>query len=301
MSFQRISGGKSSMRCAVVALVVGVVVVMCAIPLEGKSSKARRLNYVAMGDSVAAAPGVPDPAPPAGCDKSTNNYPSVLARRLRVTRFVDVTCSGATTKDILSHAQQTTSGAIAPQIDAVDATTDLITITIGANDVALAVDAEECEVRSPKPTPCITEFVTGNVDSISARITFKVPLWAAMIDQIRAKAPNAQIILVGYWTIIQPGGCFPAEPVLPQDSDYIQAKLNEIDDRQRQVAADKGIDYFDSRPLSRDHGMCSPPDQRYFEGYITKHPAVPLHPTALGTVAVGEGLASYVNTLRHQS
>lgn len=300
MAFRRIQSSKPSMLLAVAALVGGTMLVIVAVPTEGKSGKTERLNYVAMGDSVAAAPGVPDPAPPAGCDKSTNNYPSVLARRLRVTRFVDVTCSGATTKDILSHAQQTTSGPMAPQIDAVDATTDLITITIGANDVALAVDAEECEVRSPNPTPCITEFVTGNVDSISARITFKVPVWAAMIDQVRAKAPNAQIILVGYWTIIQPGGCFPAEPVLPQDSDYLQAKLNEIDDRQRQLAADKRIDYFDSRPLSRDHGMCSPPGQRYFEGYITKYPAVPLHPTALGTVAVGEGLASYIKALGRQ-
>ncbi|MCV7197769.1 SGNH/GDSL hydrolase family protein [Mycobacterium angelicum] len=300
MTFQYVRNSKGSTRLALASLAVGMVVVICAIPAEGNDREAKRLNYVAMGDSVAAAPGVPDPAPPTGCDKSTNNYPSVLARRLRVTRFIDVTCSGATTKHITNHAQQTTSGAMARQIDAVDGTTDLVTITIGANDVALAIDAQRCEVKSPNPKPCMTDFVTGKVDSISAHITSKVPLWAAMIDQIRAKAPHALIILVGYWTITNPGGCFPAEPVLPQDSDYLQAKLNEIDDRQRELAADKGIDFFDSRPLSRDHGMCSPPDQRYFEGYITTYPAVPLHPTPLGARVVGESLAGYVQALNRQ-
>jgi hypothetical protein len=61
-----------------------------------------------MGDSVAAAPGVPDPAQPEGCHKSTNNYPSVLARRLPATSFIDVTCSGALTEDITSRAHAIT-------------------------------------------------------------------------------------------------------------------------------------------------------------------------------------------------
>jgi lysophospholipase L1-like esterase len=109
-----------------------------------------------MGDSVAAAPGVPDPTPPAGCRKSTNDYPSVLARRLTATKFTDVTYSGATTEDITRRAQQARSGAIARQIDAVGATTDLSTITIGANDA----------------------FVVGDVDRISAGITAQVPVWS---------------------------------------------------------------------------------------------------------------------------
>jgi len=276
------------------ASLVGAVAVACAGPPAASPQPANRLNYVALGDSVAAAPGVPDPAPPVGCRKSTNDYPSVLARRLAAAKFIDVTCSGATTEDITDRAQQTKNGVIERQIDAVRATTGLITITIGANDVGLAADAEACQVKSPNPAPCTNGFVVGNVDLVSAAIDAHARGWSMLIDQVRAKAPNARIVFVGYGTMVRPGGCFPGQPVLPNDSDYLQARINELDDRQRQLAADKGIEYFDTRPMSQGHDICAPPGDRYIEGYGVKDPAVPLHPTASGAAAVGIALAGYV-------
>jgi len=278
---------------AAIAALLGAVALACAAPASGPG-RAARLNYVAMGDSVAAAPGVPDQAPPQGCHKSTNNYPSVLATRLRPIRFVDATCSGAHTLDVISRQQQTRTGLIDRQLDAVGPATDLITITIGANDVGLASDAEACEVKSANPKPCTAQFVVGAVDRISAQIAAEAPVWATMIDQVRAKAPHARVVLVGYGTLIRPGGCFPAQPVLAHDSDYLQAKLNELDERQRQLAAAKGIDYFDTRPMSTGHDMCAPAAQRYTEGYAAQAPAVALHPTAFGAAAVGNALADYL-------
>ncbi|ORB12616.1 hypothetical protein BST37_15760 [Mycobacterium noviomagense] len=247
-----------------------------------------------MGDSAAAAPKVPDPAPPPGCQKSTNDYPSVLTRRITPARFTDVTCSGAATEDITGQEQLTSSGPVPPQIDAVTSETTLVTITIGGNDVGLASEASQCRATSINAPPCADKFVTGGVDRISAAITAHVPVWAAMIDDVRAKAAGARIILVGYLTYIRPGGCFPDEPVTPKDADYFQSKLNELDDRQKQLAVDKHIDFFDTRPLSVGHDMCAPPDQRYVEGFIAVHPAAPLHPNAMGAAAVGNALADYL-------
>ncbi len=277
-----------------IASLVAVVAVACAGPPTASPGNVQRLNYVAMGDSVAAAPGVPDPAPPAGCRKSTNDYPSVLARRLAATTFTDVTCSGATTENITSRAQQTKDGLIPRQIHAVEATTDLVTITVGANDVGLVPDAQECKVISPNSPPCTNEFVVGDADHISEVITAQLPVWSALIDEVRAKAPHARIIVVGYGIFVRPGGCFPGQPVLPRDSDYLQSKLNELDDRQQQLAAIKGIDYFDTRPLSRGHDICASPGDRYIEGFATTGSAVPLHPNVFGAAAVGNALAGYV-------
>jgi lysophospholipase L1-like esterase len=277
-----------------VASLVGAVAVGCTGPWAASPRPAHRLSYVALGDSFAAAPGVPDPASPAGCRKSTNDYPSVLARRLAATKFTDVTCSGATTEDITDHVQQTKNGLIERQIDAVRATTDLITITIGANDVGLATDAEGCEVKSPDPAPCTRDFVVGDVDLVSAAINGHVRGWTMLIDEIRARAPNARIVLVGYETLVRPGGCFPGQPVLPNDSDYLQARIDELDDRQGQLTTDKGIEYFDTRPMSQGHDICAPPSDRYVEGYGVKDPAVPLHPTAFGATEVGNALAGYI-------
>jgi lysophospholipase L1-like esterase len=283
-----------------IASLVGLVAVACAGPPRGSPGSlgspgpAKRLNYVAVGDSFAAAPGVPDPAPPAGCRKSANGYPSIVARRLNATSFINVTCSGATTENITARVQQTKDGPVERQINAIDATTDLITITIGANDVGLPSDAEGCQVRSADPPPCTNEFVVGNVDHISQVITAQLPVWSALIDRLRMTAPHARIVVVGYGTFVRPGGCFPAQPVLPRDSDYLQSKLNELDDLQQQLAAEKRIDYFDTRLLSQGHDICASASDRYIEGFVTNGSAVPLHPNAFGTAAVGNALAGYL-------
>lgn len=281
----------------VIASLIGVVAVACAGPPKsspGGIGSAKRLNYVAVGDSFAAAPGVPDPAPPAGCRKSTNGYPSVIARRLNATSFVNVTCSGAKTENITGRAQPTKDGPVDLQIDAVDATTDVITITIGANDIGLPSDAEGCEVKSADPPPCTDEFVVGNVDRISEAITAQLPAWGALIDQLRLTAPHARIVVVGYGTFVRPGACFPAQPVLPRDADYLQSKLNELDDLQQQLATKKAIDYFDTRPLSQGHDICADPGDRYIEGFATTGSTARLHPNAFGATAVGNALAGYL-------
>jgi lysophospholipase L1-like esterase len=289
-----------SSRGLLIASLVGVLAAACAGPPAGSSGSsgtpppATRFNYVAVGDSFAAAPGVPDPAPPAGCHKSTNGYPAILARRLSATSFVNVTCSGAKTEDITVRAQQTKDGPVARQLDAVDASTDLITVTIGANDVGLPSDAKDCEVRSDDPPPCTNGFVVGDVDRISQLITAQLPVWGTLIDELRLAAPHARIVIVGYGTIVRPGGCFPTQPVLSRDSDYLQSKLNELDDLQQQLAANKAIDYFDTRPISQGHDICAAPNDRYIEGFITTGSAEPLHPNGFGTAAVGNALSGYL-------
>jgi lysophospholipase L1-like esterase len=291
-------GSQRLFVASLVCVLVGAV--GCAGQQAAGSGLVEGLNYVALGDSVAAAPGVPDPALPAGCHKSTNNYPAVLARQLHVKTFHDVTCSGATTADITGQAQQTDDGPVPPQIDALDANTALITITIGANDIELATDAKGCQVKSANPTPCTNEFIIGNVDRLSGRITAQVPAWSALIDQARAKAPHARFIVVGYGTFVRPGGCFPDQPVLPRDADYLQSKVDELDDRQQQLAAAKGIDYFDTRSLTRGHDICAAPGDRYFEGFVTTGTGVPLHPNAFGAAAVGNALAEYIGRSGHR-
>ena len=107
-------------------------------------------------------------------------------------------------------------------------------------------------------------------------------------------APHARIVIVGYGTIVRPGGCFPTQPVLSRDSDYLQSKLNELDDQQQQLAARKGIDYFDTRPLSQGHDICAGPSDRFIEGFVTTGSAEPLHPNGFGTEAVANALAGYL-------
>lgn len=251
-------------------------------------------RYVAMGDSAAAAPLVPDQAEPVGCLKSTNGYPSVLARRMGAASFTDVTCSGARTEDLVSQAQPTRTGAVPPQLEAVTADTQLVTVTIGGNDVDLPRIAATCRRTSLDAPPCSADLVVDGVDRISEAIAADADDWSDLVDQIREKAPAARVILVGYGTYVRPEGCFPAEPVNPVDAAYFQAKVDELDGRLREVAADRGVEFFDTRALSVGHDICAAPQDRFIEGFVPVSPAAPLHPNGAGAMAVGTALADYV-------
>src|SRR5437763_5312316 len=55
-------------------------------------------KYVALGDSYTSSPRTGSQAgDPPGCDRTTNNYPHLVAADLKPASFTDVSCSGATT------------------------------------------------------------------------------------------------------------------------------------------------------------------------------------------------------------
>jgi lysophospholipase L1-like esterase len=103
-----------------------------------------------------------------------------LARRLSPGSFADVTCSSATTADIGSRSQQTSQGPVPPQIAAIHPDTDLVTVTIGGNDIGISADAAQCRTSSLDTPLCSTRFVQGGVDQISAPINGAVPEWGAI-------------------------------------------------------------------------------------------------------------------------
>ncbi len=149
-------------------------------------------RYVAMGDSAAAAPLVPDQALPVGCLRSTNDYPSVLARRIGAASSTDVTCSGARTEDLASRTQSTRTGQVPPQLDAVTANTQLVTVTVGGNDVDSPAIAAECRQTTLDVQPCLPDLVVVGVDGISQAIEADADDWSALIADIRDKAPAAR-------------------------------------------------------------------------------------------------------------
>src|SRR5919107_2486890 len=86
------------------------------------------LRYVALGDSYSAASGVlpPDPTAPPQCLRSILNYPHVVAAATGA-QLTDVTCGAADPGDY-RHPQY---DGVAPQLDALDRKTQLVTMTIG--------------------------------------------------------------------------------------------------------------------------------------------------------------------------
>lgn len=127
-------------------------------------------RYVALGSSMAAGPGIKPKAAgaPMGSGRSAVNYPHLVAARLSYD-LVDVTFSGATTASVLSERQR---GA-PPQVEALDGTESLVTITIGGNDAGYV----PCSTpRAYRAGPDLFRFWAGSC-AVNSTATRATPRW----------------------------------------------------------------------------------------------------------------------------
>lgn len=261
-------------------LVSGVAMGMAA------PARAAGGEYVALGDSMASGPLIPDPTGPVGCARSTHNYPHDLAALLGVATLRDVSCSGAETTH-MTTGQSTSvlgvpTGTVPPQFDALSTGTTLVTLTIGGNDAGLVGIAQDCVRVDPTATPCKDKYTAGGVDQVAARVDAVEPKLSAVLDGIRARAPKARVVVTGYGLYIKPGGCWPYQPVLPVDADYLQGNVNRLNGVIARQAAAHGDTYVDLVTPSAGHDACQAPAAQWVEGYVPTDAAAPLHPNARG-------------------
>jgi lysophospholipase L1-like esterase len=169
-------------------------------------------RYVALGDSYTAAPLVPDTDTTNGCLRSTNNYPALVAAALPGVELVDVSCSGADTASMVGF-QQTNEEAKPPQFDALTEDTDLVTLGIGGNDFNLfgTLVGTCAQLRSSDPTgsPCSDRYSDGASDELTQQLDDIRSHVAATVAGIRARAPKAKVVVVGYPQIIPSRGSCP--------------------------------------------------------------------------------------------
>ncbi|WP_145927027.1 SGNH/GDSL hydrolase family protein [Amycolatopsis orientalis] len=256
----------------------------------GVTTSAGTGRYVALGDSYTASPGTGRPVgTPAGCDRSDNNYPNLLAAKLRPAEFVDVSCGGATTEH-LTGEQKTRDGTNAPQIDAIDGDTTLVTVGIGGNDVGFAGFANQCATQHQTASPCKTQLTAGGRDQLVERITAAADRLGGILDQIRAKAPEARIVVVGYPTVLpdDDNGCWPVLPVGSGDVVYFRGSLARLNTVLKETAKSHEAGFADMSTASKGRDMCSAANRRWVEGPSPAVPAAPLHPNARGEAGMAE-------------
>lgn len=210
---------------------------------EDEASDLTGLEYVSLGDSYQAGFGLtpfsstsPFTGDPNGCFQADANYPHGVAAALGLT-LDDQTCSGAITANIgygsatvpattanvilptlptVSEQQTTMTGMLAPQVQsaALSASTDVVTVGIGGNDLGFSSIAEACIRASLGTDPLYLFYEVGSFTNcedyfddesqyptayLTGRLASVVqPRLAATFAQIRAAAPNAQVFVVGY-------------------------------------------------------------------------------------------------------
>lgn len=252
-------------------------------------------EYVALGDSAAAGPLIlPWDLSSPGCIRSLLDYPHVAAKQLGVP-LKDVTCSGATTAD-MTAPQQTSAGAVPPQLDALGEQTRTVSVTIGGNDVGLVGAATSCINLLPGVVPdCVDRYTAGGHDQLAEKIAAFEPVWGALLDAIHAKAPNADVYVAGYGTYLPHNGCWPVAPLTRRDANYIQGSIDKTNAALARQAAAHDAHYVDVRTASIGHDVCKLPGVKWFESLIPTSVAAPLHPNADGMVAIGGLVAAAVS------
>ena len=265
-------------RLAACALTV-LAFVLVGAPASQASSPIR---YVALGDSYSAASGVlpPDPAASPGCMRSILNYPHDIAAATGA-QLTDVTCGGAQTKDFFESQQP----GVAPQLDAVSADTQLVTMTIGGNDSGVFIDSiVECGAAGASTagqgSPCKDRYGSSFEDTIR---TTTYPALVKALQAVRAKAPHAKVAILGYPWILPPTvGCFDKMPIAEGDVPYLRSEQATLNDAVKRAAAATGAKYVDMSTVSEGHDACQPIGTRWIEPVLQGTNAVIVHPNALG-------------------
>ncbi len=264
-----------------------------AAPLDDESPE----QYVALGDSYVAGPGVPvQTGLPPGCARSDHNYPSLVQGSLRAVSFRDVSCSGATTRDMVA-AQRTPVGTNGPQLDALGEDTELVTLGIGGNDIGFAEIITTCaKISSTKLTgaACRDNYQRGGEDQLARRIRDTAPKVAAVLEEIDERAPDARVLVVGYPTILPDSGpgCYPAVPFSAGDVRYLRELTKSLNAMLAEQADGADAEFVDTYRPSIGHDVCQLPGTKWVEGLVPTSPAAPVHPNARGMRASADAVSA---------
>ncbi|HEX7738918.1 MAG TPA: SGNH/GDSL hydrolase family protein [Marmoricola sp.] len=214
-------------------------------------------SYVAIGDSYSAGFGIPWTGYAGGCYRSNHDYPSILAYGLKPTTFHDVTCSGAKPSNTLTaqHA------AVAPQFDALDADTGLVTVGLGANEGGmfggLVSACPALRYRNLAGHPCEDAAQTASGDAFYALADAAGESVRTVLEGIHERAPHARVVVVGYPRLAPDTGTCAALPLAAGDYAYVNSVIHRLDDDLAATAQAEQADCIDMWSASRGHDICS--------------------------------------------
>ncbi len=258
--------------------------------VEGRPSHGKP-QYVAMGSSFAAGPAIAQAAEnsPWFCARSRDNYAHQLAR-LRGLSLVDVSCGGATTAGILGRGLLMQ----APQIEAVTAETELVTITIGGNDIAYTANlmAMACNQDTPRYLRMIGACRIRSAQEMEQALPALSDHLGAIIEQVHHRAPNARVVMVNYQTILPEHGTCARLGLSEEQVLQMRSIAGELAEVTAATAKVHGALLMDAAKLTQAHDACA--TDPWVNGM---HPArgllgAPLHPTLASMTAIAQGLNS---------
>ena len=264
-------------------------------------------GYVALGDSYASGVGAPPYASGTdvkggnGCKRASGAYAHQVASQTG--KALDFgACSGARTPDFY---QPRTSWNEPAQLDHLNASTGLVTFSIGGNDAGFAKILSECATQPPFSNCSSDKEVTDPVDSTIDALAGKgkqtgVYSYDTIMTDIATRAPGATVVAVGYPRMFTPQGAGQILPVPGRcegvtkvDQRWINAKTNELNAAAKAAAQRHGYQFTDPSGSFAGHELCGK-QASWFDGLLDDGR---FHPNTTGHKAMA---SSIMNTLNNR-
>ncbi len=230
-------------RKSIVFLPLGMLLVGCAAETpgddtaQGESAVTAPGVYVALGDSYSSGLGTRDDYDD-GCKRSNQSFAAQIAGE-RGYALDLAACSGARVPDVRNN-----------QLAALSAATTLVTISVGGNDAGFSNAITAC--AKPWPATC-----WGPIDASQAFIANQLPgLLNGLYAEIRARAPNARVIVVGYPRIFNGEQCNFFARISSGEQAELNDTADQLSDTIRGVATAHGFTDVDPRGAFEGHAVC---------------------------------------------
>ncbi len=259
-----------------------------------------QLKIVALGSSFAAGPRI-EPVENRAAGRSARNYPHLVAEALGA-QLTDATVSGATTETILRTPQRAFGTRFPPQIEAVDADTDIVTVTAGGNDLGYLGGIMGTSLGRSLSRHVLTRRFGRRLLAQDRRPTAEMIASATsglveICAEVRRRSPEARVILVGYLPIFDPE---PNPAVTarfsPDEIDVFREVAQQLADVYAEAARRSGAEIVPAASLEAGHGVGSATpwvnDVQPFPG------AGSFHPNAAGMQALADAVLEVIERPR---
>lgn len=254
----------SMFRRACAVIVTALALILVAAPGASAHTPAHRKapqrSYVALGDSFAAGVGA---APAAdSCGRSALAYPRLIAKAARLA-LTTLACAGATMADVAAE-----------QLPSVPASADYVTVQAGGNDIGFVPvfglcaqpdNDQDCAAAVAQSTAYLNSTFTANA--------------GALLAAVRARAPQARVIVVGYPRLFNGTDCSPKVFYSAKEQRIMNAAIDLLNTRLSQAARAAGARFANPTRSFLNHAWCARVP------WITgPESAAAFHPNALGQV-----------------
>jgi hypothetical protein len=281
------------------------------------------ISYAALGDSYSSGEGVfpflgqygVDWGPFQGCNRSATAYSRAIklpGNTEPLSQSADAlfnfyACTGAVTENLQATGEgqydeppQTANGQV-------DATRELITLTIGGNDAQFVRILAYCLAHNHcndlKPFDPYFDIELGDL----------FPLWLAVVKQrlvntyteIKNKAPNATIVVSGYPLLVSGNECigtqipgYPDANLSADEQAWMRQANTQLNTVISEAAAQVGVHFVPVADHFEQHGVCGDQEDWIF-GTVHFWPQGFFHPTSRGQKEYAKLINAYLGSINH--